>query len=184
MQLTKPLIFAPFLALLTTFPALACTPGGFFCFPSEADVLADLRDYNRSIEVVSVKFSTEPFGRPEDKFQRFRVYYEAVGMLKADSLEKAYGEELQKACGLPVDQYPSPAKPIFIRQASKGDEVLITGDIAMVGNDAGEWESGAHLTIVKTMDGVDINGFERADQAELAIIGEPSGDAACTALKG
>ncbi|MGL4238283.1 hypothetical protein [Tabrizicola sp.] len=185
MRSTNPLFLAPLLALLTTAPALACAPGGSSCRPSEADVLAGLSHTTPWIEFAGVEFSTKPVGgRPEDTFQSFRIYFQAVGIPKADLLEHIYGDELLKACELPVDQ-PLPVSDgsIYIKRASRGDEVLIFGDLTLGENEVGEWEVGSYLTGYVTKDGVEFFGLPRAGQADLAIIGEASGDAACAMLK-
>ncbi len=160
-----------------------CKPGGLFCWPSEPVVRAYLAERYPHIEIRTLKFSSSPFGRPEDTSQRFRVNFEGTAVAKEDLLREAETADVQAGCALPNLAYRNDNLKLLKRQAAKGETVAFVGDTAMSGVD-GKWEGGADLLNLKKEDGTSIYGSkESMFEKPFAIIGDESGKAACEEIR-
>jgi hypothetical protein len=166
-------------------PAVACTPGGLLCPPSDAVVRDYLAmRYGQRIAVRDLTFSIRPFGRPEDKTQRFRVEFRGKATAVEDLMDDASAEEVLAACRLPPDTVRSEPRNFYMVRIVKGAEVSFTGDTAMRGED-GKWVGSADLLTLRNPDGAMVFGLPAGSlRAKPAILGQPSGDAACADLRG
>jgi hypothetical protein len=167
------------LVLCAGLPALAS------CGPSESDLRANLETQFPYLDITRLRFSHEIYAVPSDKSPRYRVDFEGSAKLKIDLIGSLRSDELQQACGLAAPANPDlGGKDLYIKKASKGEEIKISGDTAMQRDDAGQWRSGAHLMNYHTRDGAPLYAFQRRAEFDAhVIIGEASGEALCARLK-
>jgi hypothetical protein len=160
----------------------ACTPGGFFCAPSEQVVRDYLAQRYPDVAIDTLDFTYSRFGRPEDKTQRFRVDFKGEATLKTELLYDAKIEDIQSACGLSAPPALAVDVTIYKVVGKAGDRVSFAGDTAMRGEN-GAWVGTADLMNYKRPDGSDLFGL-RPDwfKTNPIVLGKASGDEYCASL--
>jgi hypothetical protein len=160
-----------------------CSPGGFFCSPSETVVRTYLDSRYPAISIESLEFSTSRFGNPGDTSQRFRVNFAGMAVLKDDLFRDIPATEIAKACGAKADILPESPQSVYRLTTPKGTKIRFSGDTAMRGED-GKWVGGADLMNYTTETGDSLYGNTARDLgSEAVILGMPTGDAYCEALR-
>jgi hypothetical protein len=176
-------LFAAILALGSAPASAECTPGGFFCSPSEAVVRAYLDGRYPTIIIDKLEFSSSRFGSPGDVSQRFRVEFAGTAMLEDDLYRDIPATEIAKACGAKEGVLPQSPQSVYRLSTAKGTAIRFSGDTAMRGED-GKWIGSADLMNYATESGESLFGNTAKDLGpEAAILGLPSGDAYCAVLR-
>jgi hypothetical protein len=163
--------------------ALACVPGGLFCWPSEAVVRDYLAKRYPTIEVVTLDYRSSPFGKPDDTTQRFRVEFAGTAKVRQDLYDTAGIEDLIAACRLPAGSVPGLATPANKKVVTANTEIKFKGDAALYGEN-GAWAGSADLLNMESADGKPLYGRPKDGLGDGALIlGEGKDEEICAQVR-